>query len=65
MGQELLDWMVTQSGNRRATAREVANVLAFLGSGAASYVSGSNVVVDHGFTGALNTNQLDYSAFPA
>ncbi|MCW2663171.1 MAG: hypothetical protein JWP83_4323, partial [Mycobacterium sp.] len=22
-------------------------------------------VVDHGFTGALNTNQLDYSAFPA
>jgi NAD(P)-dependent dehydrogenase (short-subunit alcohol dehydrogenase family) len=65
MGQELLDWMVTQSGNRRATAREVANVLAFLGSGAASYVSGSNVVVDHGFTGALNTNQLDYSTFPA
>jgi NAD(P)-dependent dehydrogenase (short-subunit alcohol dehydrogenase family) len=64
MGQPLLDWMVSQSGRRRATSREIANVLAFLGSDAASYVSGSNVVVDHGFTGALTTNQLDYSNFP-
>jgi NAD(P)-dependent dehydrogenase (short-subunit alcohol dehydrogenase family) len=64
MGQGLLDWMVSQSGSRRATPREIANVLAFLGSDAASYVSGSNVVVDHGFTGALTTNQLDYSNFP-
>jgi NAD(P)-dependent dehydrogenase (short-subunit alcohol dehydrogenase family) len=64
MGQDLLDWMVTQSGNRRATALEIANVLAFLGSDAASYISGSNVIVDHGFTGALTTNQLDYSTFP-
>jgi NAD(P)-dependent dehydrogenase (short-subunit alcohol dehydrogenase family) len=65
MGQDMLDWTVTQSGNRRATPVEIANVLAFLGSDAASYISGSNVVVDHGFTGALNTNQLDYSTFPA
>jgi NAD(P)-dependent dehydrogenase (short-subunit alcohol dehydrogenase family) len=64
MGQPLLDWMVSQSGGRRATSREIANVLAFLGADAASYVSGSNVVVDHGFTGALTTNQLDYSNFP-
>jgi NAD(P)-dependent dehydrogenase (short-subunit alcohol dehydrogenase family) len=64
LGQDMLDWMVAQSGNRRATPDEIANVLAFLGSDAASYISGSNVLVDHGFTGALTTNQLDYSTFP-
>jgi hypothetical protein len=64
MGQDLLAWMVTHSGHRRATAREIANVLAFLGSDAASYVSGSNVVLNHGFTGALLTKQLDFSSFP-
>ena len=64
LGQDMLDWMVTQSGHRHATPNEIANVLAFLGSDAASYISGSNVLVDHGFTGALTTNQLDYSTFP-
>jgi len=43
MGAPIMDWMVSQSGGRRATPGEVANVLAFLGSDAASYMSGSNV----------------------
>jgi NAD(P)-dependent dehydrogenase (short-subunit alcohol dehydrogenase family) len=36
MGQPILDWMVSQSGGRRAAPAEVANVLAFIGSDAAS-----------------------------
>lgn len=64
MGAARLDWMVTQSGGRRASAREVAAVLAFLGSDAASYISGTHVLVDNGFTAALTTQQLDLTTFP-
>lgn len=64
LGDPIIDWMVSQSGGRRAEAVEIANVIAFLGSSAACYVSGSNVVVDNGFTAALTTNQLDYSTMP-
>jgi NAD(P)-dependent dehydrogenase (short-subunit alcohol dehydrogenase family) len=63
LGQGVIDWMVSQSGGRRATAREIANVIAFLGSDAATYVTGSNVIVDLGFTACLNTGQLDYTTF--
>jgi NAD(P)-dependent dehydrogenase (short-subunit alcohol dehydrogenase family) len=64
MGEPILDWMVSQSGGRRASPTEVASVLAFLGSDAASYISGTNVLVDNGFTAAVLTNQADYSAMP-
>jgi NAD(P)-dependent dehydrogenase (short-subunit alcohol dehydrogenase family) len=65
MGQPILDWMVSQSGGRRAAPAEVANVLAFIGSDAASYIGGSNIIADHGFTAAVLTNQIDYSTLPA
>lgn len=64
MGEPIIDWMVSQSGGRRAAPAEVASVLAFLGSDAARYVSGTNVLVDNGFTAAILTNQADYSAMP-
>jgi NAD(P)-dependent dehydrogenase (short-subunit alcohol dehydrogenase family) len=64
MGEPIIDWMVCQSGGRRATASEVASVLAFLGSDAARYVSGTNMLVDNGFTAAILTNQADYSTMP-
>jgi NAD(P)-dependent dehydrogenase (short-subunit alcohol dehydrogenase family) len=64
MGEPIIDWMVSQSGGRRAAPAEVANVLAFLGSDAARYVSGTNVLVDNGFTAAILTNQADYSSMP-
>jgi NAD(P)-dependent dehydrogenase (short-subunit alcohol dehydrogenase family) len=64
MGEPIIDWMVSQSGGRRAAPTEVASVLAFLGSAAAGYVNGANILVDNGFTAAVITNQADYSAMP-
>ena len=64
MGEPIIDWMVSQSGGRRASPAEVASVLTFLGSDAARYVSGTNILVDNGFTAAILTNQADYSAMP-
>lgn len=64
MGEPIIEWMVSQSGGRRAVPAEVASVLAFLGCDAARYVSGTNVLVDNGFTAALLTNQIDYSTMP-
>ena len=43
------------------TAREVATVLAFLGTEASSYVNGVNLLVDAGFTAAMTTGQVDFS----
>jgi NAD(P)-dependent dehydrogenase (short-subunit alcohol dehydrogenase family) len=64
MGEPIIDWMVSQSGGRRATPSEVGSVLAFLGSDAARYVNGTNMLVDNGFTAAILTGQADYSAMP-
>lgn len=65
MGTSILEWMISQSGGRKATAREIADALAFLGSDAASYINGTNLLVDNGFTAAVTTNQIDYSTMPA
>lgn len=64
MGEPIIEWMVSQSGGRRAAPAEVASVLAFLASDAARYVSGTNVLVDNGFTAAVLTNQIDYTTMP-
>jgi NAD(P)-dependent dehydrogenase (short-subunit alcohol dehydrogenase family) len=64
MGEPIIDWMVSQSGGRRAAPAEIASVLAFLGSDAARYINGANILVDNGFTAAVVTNQADYSTMP-
>ena len=52
-----------RSGQRPpATPREVATVLAFLGSEAASYVNGVNLLVDGGFTAGMTTGLIDFAA---
>jgi len=61
MTDKLIDWTVSESSGELVTPREVATVLAFLGSEAASYVNGVNVLVDGGFTAALTTGQVDLS----
>jgi NAD(P)-dependent dehydrogenase (short-subunit alcohol dehydrogenase family) len=65
MGAPILDWMTSQSGGRKATPGEIADALAFLGSDAASYINGTNLLIDNGFSAAITTSQIDYSTMPA
>src|SRR5581483_3962431 len=65
MGTPIIDWMVSQSGGRKAAPTEVADALAFLGSDAASYINGTNLLIDNGFSAAVTTTQIDYSSMPA
>lgn len=65
MGTPILDWMTSQSGGRKATPSEIADALVFLGSDAASYINGTNLIIDNGFTAAVTTNQIDYTTMPA
>jgi NAD(P)-dependent dehydrogenase (short-subunit alcohol dehydrogenase family) len=65
MGAPILDWMISQSGGRKAAPGEIADGLAFLGSDAASYINGTNLLIDNGFSAAITTNQIDYSTMPA
>lgn len=59
MTDELLDWAVRQGNGRPATAREIALILAFLGSDAAAYLNGVNLHADAGMHAALTTGQTD------
>jgi NAD(P)-dependent dehydrogenase (short-subunit alcohol dehydrogenase family) len=61
MTDKLIDWNVSETNGRLVTPREVATVLAFLGSEAAAYVNGVNLLVDAGFTAAMTTGQVDFS----
>jgi NAD(P)-dependent dehydrogenase (short-subunit alcohol dehydrogenase family) len=65
MSRPLLDWTANQGMGRFATPREIAQVLAFLGSGASAYLNGTNLVADAGFTAAMATNQVDFSSLPS
>ena len=60
-GDKINDWMIREMAGRPVSAREVASVLAFLGSPGASYINGSNVDIDGGFAAAAATRQVDYS----
>ena len=62
MTDKLIDWTVEQSKGRPVSPREVGLVLAFLGSDAAAYVNGVNLLVDAGFTAAMTTGQVDFAA---
>jgi len=61
MSDKIIDWNITETNGRLVTAREVATVLAFLGSDAAAYVNGVNLLVDAGFTAAMTTGQVDFA----
>ena len=61
MSEQVIDWTIGQATGEYVTAREVANLLAYLGSDAAAYVSGVNVNIDGGFEAAMTTGQVDFS----
>jgi NAD(P)-dependent dehydrogenase (short-subunit alcohol dehydrogenase family) len=61
MGENIIDWTVANAGGSMATPEEVALTLAFLGTEAARYVNGVNLIVDAGFTAAMTTGQVDFS----
>ena len=65
MSRPLLDWTATQGIGRFAQPHEIAAVLAFLGSDASSYLNGTNLIADAGFTAAFTTGQVDYSTLPS
>ncbi len=57
----IVDWNIREMNGRPVAPREVAMVLAFLGSSAAAYVNGVNLDIDGGFNAALATGQVDFS----
>ncbi|MBV1916665.1 MAG: SDR family oxidoreductase [Sphingomonadaceae bacterium] len=65
IGEAGIDFGIQHSGGRPVSPREVATVLAFLASPAASFVSGQNLDIDLGFRASLATGMLDSSAVRA
>jgi NAD(P)-dependent dehydrogenase (short-subunit alcohol dehydrogenase family) len=65
LGDAGIDFTIQHAGGRMVSAREVASVLAFLASPAASFVSGQNLSIDFGFVSAIATGTLDTSAVRA
>ena len=57
----IIDWNIREMNGRAIAPREVATVLAFLASPAASYLNGVNLDIDGGFSAALATGQVDFS----
>lgn len=62
IGEAGMDFTIAHSGGRMVTPREVASVLAFLGSPAAAFVSGQNIDIDFGFRASVVTGMLDTSS---
>jgi NAD(P)-dependent dehydrogenase (short-subunit alcohol dehydrogenase family) len=62
MGDKVIEWSVTQQGEQRmAVAADIAPPLAFMGSDAAAFINGVNLLVDSGFSAAMTTGQIDFS----
>ena len=62
IGEKLIEWTSKEATGALMTPREVAMPLAFLGSPAAAYVNGHDLVADGGFNAAMTTGQVDFSA---
>jgi NAD(P)-dependent dehydrogenase (short-subunit alcohol dehydrogenase family) len=61
MSDKVIDWTVSQSTGVLCTPRQVAEVMAFLGSDAAAIVNGANLYADFGFSSAMATGQVDFA----
>ena len=58
MSDLIIDWAIDAGAGRVATAEDQARALLFLGSDLASYVNGVNLLVDGGYTSALQMGQV-------
>ncbi len=62
MSEKVIDWTVNQQGVAgMAGPDDVAPVLAFLGTSAARFMNGSNVLADGGFTAGMTVGKVDFS----
>jgi len=64
LGGEIIEWTAQQANGRLGRPEEMAPPLVFLGSDEASYVNGSNLIADGGFSAALATGRVDFASFP-
>ena len=58
MTDQIIDWAIDAGAGRVATAEDQARALLFLGSDLAGYVNGVNLLVDGGYTAALQMGQV-------
>ena len=64
MSDKTIDWCIEESG-RVAQPRDIALVLAFLGTDASGFVNGVNLNVDLGFSAGMAMGQVDFGALMA
>jgi len=62
MTEQLIQWTVDQTGGRMLTADDIARSLVMLGSDASVAMNGHNLIADNGFSAAMTTGQVDFSA---
>ena len=61
MGKDFMDRFPKPLGGRNSTPEEQAHLVVFLNSDAASYITGTNVYADGGFSAGMLTGRLDFS----
>ncbi len=61
MGKDFMDRFPKLLHGRNSTPEEQGHVVVFLNSDAASYITGTNVYADAGFSAGMYTNRLDFS----
>ena len=60
MTDQAIDWAIDAGAGRVATAADQAQALLFLASDLASYVNGVNLLVDGGYTAAVQMGQVTF-----
>jgi NAD(P)-dependent dehydrogenase (short-subunit alcohol dehydrogenase family) len=61
MGKDFMDRFPKPLGGRNSTPEEQGHLVVFLNSDAATYITGSNVYADGGFSAGMRTGRLDFS----
>jgi NAD(P)-dependent dehydrogenase (short-subunit alcohol dehydrogenase family) len=62
MTEQVIQWTVDQTGGTMLTADDIAKTLVMLGTDASIAMNGHNTIADNGFSAAMTTGQVDFSA---